>query len=375
MENRRNKSVRRYLYVFLSLCASITLPKPALAEVTGLLMWTPDPKGITYLFPKIKGKDAVQVAADYLRRLKSSPVYGPMEDTQEIRLQAPPQSFRNLPEASFDHPRVAVLINRPKQMTAKSAYMKLVFSAFQRRGSRLFTIPLGLETVLSPKEMKQVEDLVARDFNGFLGVGGDDVHPALYNQSDTRLATGDISLERDSLQLSMIKNYLSKSKGRLFLICRSTQLGAVATGRTLYPDIHAAGLTQVPQRMDQAKTSVVLREVVTDPNSELAQAAGSSHFITSNSHHAAVNPNRSLVTSPSSSISAYNIEADGTRGKVVKAIDLPANAGMGVQFHPEFENSPEESRILDYVTQGWKLGRVSPKQIVNCLVKSMAKAR
>lgn len=197
-------------------------------------------------------------------------------------------------------------------------------------------------------------------------MGGDDAHPELYGLKDTSLTKGDISIARDIEQTEYIRDYLDNGKGRVFCICGSMQRAAIADGHGFLPEI-----APITGQQHYGEKGPVMLEVVAEPDSELAKAAGNTRFLTSNYHHSGVdaaNPRGKPVTS----ISAYNIEPDGTRGRVVKAIEFPNNAGFATQFHPEFRGSPEEHRIVQYVSQGWKMGaRVAPDAIVNCLEKRL----
>jgi gamma-glutamyl-gamma-aminobutyrate hydrolase PuuD len=369
----------------IRICALISLaalPSRAHAEVSGFWVWQPEPSGVTYLFPKVVGKDRSALAAEYIKRLKQSGTYGWMEDAQQVDLDTEPWRFSELPAVDPEHPRVAVLPNRPKQMTANSDVLSGIFDAFGRkRGSLLYTIPLGLETVLDETEMGQVEALISRDFKGLIGAGGDDVHPSTYGESDLSLTEGDISAERDHWQMSLIDHYLKNSKGRVYLICRSMQASAVSQGGKLRKDIHLhqpddqPPLTQMPQRETHPARTVMIKTTIL-AGSEMAYATGGVlNFEGTSFHHSGVDPFDFQSANPAFTITAYNVEANGSRGNVVKTIEFPNHAGVASQGHHELENNETESQIIDYMNEGFRLGRVNPADIAEACVLRGLRAR
>lgn len=349
------------LTLFLTL-VSWGLAAATLASVDGLSMWQPQPGGVRYLFPRVRGIASPVLAARYLEAVKRSRVYGQMQFAQKLDLSTDPSTFHRLPESSHEHPNVAVVLNRPSQMTTGNAYLPKVVQSFEAEGPRLLAIPIGLETILSENDMAQ---FMARlnSFDGELAVGGDDVHPHLYGLQDTSQTKGDISVERDKWQMRYMREYLRHGKGRVFWICGSMQRGAIDDGHGFHPDI--AHLTRGAH---QGEEQPVLVEVMAEPDSEVAKAAGAVRFLSSNFHHGSIDPGtRSFDKTPSSRITAYNIEPDGSQGVIVKAIELPGNAGFATQFHPEFRGSPEESRMIRYIAMGWKLRRrAAPEEILRC---------
>lgn len=331
----------------------------------GFVVWQPIENGVKYLLPKIPNVAPTELAQRYTKAVKSSAVYRKMTGTQDLQLSASPESFSEFPTSTAEHPNVAVVVNRPAQMLASSPFLPKAVEAFQSEGPRLFAIPIGLETVLSPKEMRQFRKKLNK-LDGQLGMGGDDVHPLLYDQKDLTRARGDLSVKRDREIIAYFREYLRHGKGRVFYICGAMQRAAVMEGSALHDDI--GQLTQGEHMNTDEKLAVV--EVVAEEGSELEAAAGASRFLTSNAHHAAVNPDvvYSSEKTPQFRVSAYNIEPDGVRGQVVKAIDFAENAGFATQFHPELGSFPEERRIIQYVATGWKLrARVSPSVILECM--------
>lgn len=339
----------------------------ASAEVEALLVWQPNEGDTRYLIPKRKGEAPSQLTEAWQNAIKSDRRYGRMENTQKLDLPTKGNVYSSVPVSNDIHPNVAVILNRPNQMyvpdKSKPTYLQTAIRSFEAEGANLLAIPIGLEKVLSPADMEDFRKRLNK-FDGQLGVGGDDPHPLTYGTKSFKGTAGDLNFRRDIEQSAYIQEYLANGKGRVFYICGSMQRAAIADGHGFFADI--GGLTDVRQRKER---NTKLIEVVADPDSELAIAAGSTRFRTTNFHHAAVNPNESQPgKKPQTRITAYNVNPDGTRGAVVKAIEFPDNAGFATQFHPEFRGSPEENRIVRYVTTGWKMrGRYAPKDIVACM--------
>lgn len=322
------------------------------AQVEDLVVWQPEPNGPRYVIPRIRGETPAQTASRWQNTVRNSETYRGMQGTQTLNLHADPSRFASLPRSSSERPNVAVVLNRPNQMANPGAYLARAMGSFEMEGPRLFAIPVGMTEVLRPEEMNQYLRLLNR-MDGQLGVGGDDPHPHLYsNPIDPRTrglvaqTTGDISMARDQEQMRYIREYIQNGHGRTFQICGSMQRCAIEDGRGFLPEIHGPGrLTQTPQFLP---TGTVMREIVIEPNSELARAAGTTRMMTTNYHHAGVNGREVLPgRTPVTRITAWNVEGD-RQGAVVKAIEHPGNAGP----QPSFTRSSEapRPRSISFVT-------------------------
>jgi gamma-glutamyl-gamma-aminobutyrate hydrolase PuuD len=349
------------------ICALICLSAApvAHADVEGVVVWEPTSNGVRYLLPKLRGISPSELAQRYETALRASAVYGRMEGAQSLKLLASAQTFSELPASTAEHPNVAVILNRPAQMHDGQTVLFKAVRAFQKEGPRLFAIPIGLGTVLTSQEMDQFRKKL-NSMDGQFGMGGDDPHPLFYGQTDTSRTRGDISLERDQEIAAYFREYLEHGKGKVFYVCGSMQRAAAMNGRKLHDDI--SHLTRAQHMKDNHELAAV--EVIAEEGSELAAAAGSRRFITSNYHHVAVKDDHPQGASgkPPLRVTAYNIEPDGTRGRVVKAIEFSDHAGFATQFHPELGSFPEEKRIIQYVATGWKMrARVAPSVILRCM--------
>lgn len=342
----------------------------AFAEIRGFWVWQPEPDGVRFLLPNVKGMNPEILAQRLQKSIKASFRYGKMENAQNLKLSTDPSTFSGLPRSSSEHPNVAVVLNRPKQMLSNNPYISTVIQSFECEGVRLFNIPVGLEMVLSNEDMEDFRNQLNR-MDGQLGVGGDDPHPLIYGKADTSKTRGDICEVRDLQQIAYFNAYRKNGLGRVFYICGSMQKAGIGDGFGFHPDI--AHLTERPH---QGNGVPILLEIEVEPDSELAQAAGSTRFQTSNYHHGAINAHEipDPKNPPTSRITAYNIEPSGKKGVIVKAIEFPDHQGIATQFHPEFRGTDEEKRIIEYIAMGWKLpARPSSSKIMQCLSRSLSK--
>ncbi|MFL5815049.1 MAG: gamma-glutamyl-gamma-aminobutyrate hydrolase family protein [Bdellovibrionia bacterium] len=357
-------------FVFLFIVCVFTLT--AHAEMEGVVVWQPHANGVKFILPKIRNMALSQFVRRYTKAIKSSPVYSSMEGTKELGFPVQGGSFKKLPDSTAEHPNVAVVLNRPAQMADGPTFLAMAAGVFEKEGPRLYAIPIGLETVLSDQDMKAFRSWL-NTMDGQLGMGGDDVHPAMYGRNEVGRALGDLSMERDQEIIAYFREYLKNGKGRVFYICGALQRAAVMEGAELHDDI--AHLTEDEHRFLNGKFSTV--EVIAEEGSELAAAAGARRFKTTNAHHAAVNSDSAYSSEiqPRFKVTGYNIEPNGARGRIVKSIDFPGNAGFATQFHPEVGTFPEERRIIQYVATGWKLrARVAPHVILECLENSLLRS-
>jgi gamma-glutamyl-gamma-aminobutyrate hydrolase PuuD len=331
-------------------------------EVEGLQVWKPANSEIKFLIPKIKNFSAKALTEKLQERIHVSLVYSKMENAQKVILK---EGFvSDVPPSTADHPNVAVVLNRPNQMVPDSPYLPRVIKSFEAEGPRLYAIPVGMEEVLSPEQMREYRAKL-NSFDGQLGVGGDDLHPTVFGQLDLGQTSGDISVERDRAQMAYMEEYMEHGKGRVFYVCGSMQRAAVIKGHAFHCDI--SHITKEPHKGTNAPK---MMEIVAEPGSELATAAGSTRFETSNYHHQGVDLKGAKYVEDAR-ITAFNIE-NGGRGEVVKAIEFKGNAGFATQFHPEFRGSPAEANIMKYVSTGWKMrGRYAPADVVKCMDRTL----
>lgn len=190
-------------------------------------------------------------------------------------------------------------------------------------------IPIIAPTTTNPALLAEA----IRRTDGVMFTGGDDINPALYEQSIPKKVLKTVQQTpdngaRDLRELAMIKEVFGQRKPVL-AICRGHQLMNVAFGGKLIVDI----AQQVPgalkhQQSDKAFAPV--HEAALTPRSLLAKICGGSVLPVNSTHHQA-------VMEPAQPFVATARSADG----IVEAMELePAMAArmpffLSVQFHPE----------------------------------------
>lgn len=182
-------------------------------------------------------------------------------------------------------------------------------------------VPIVLTPELDETEAEQLADML----DGVLLSGGPDIHPFLFGE-DTLYGCGDISILRDTFEISFFRRMYHKKKPILG-ICRGAQLINIALGGNIYQDIFSQ-YRENPKLAHQqplAYTSPSHRVTLKD-GSALSQIVGSSSIEVNSIHHQAVKD-----AAPGIAICGHS--ADG----LPEAIEMPDYPFLiGVQWHPEF---------------------------------------
>jgi putative glutamine amidotransferase len=193
----------------------------------------------------------------------------------------------------------------------------------------------GAVPVLLPYEAG-TEHTIDR-LDGLVVTGGQDVHPAVWGADPGQLSPVEASRtsgfaydqDRDSYEITLIRAAIA-TRTPVLGICRGHQILNVALGGTLVADLPA---TQVEHYLlDAAPTDGRAdHEVEFTPGSLAHQVYGASRTVNS-WHHQAVDHCGSglLVTGRA-------------RDGVVETIELPDHPVLGVQWHPEWQVTPDPS--------------------------------
>ena len=106
-------------------------------------------------------------------------------------------------------------------------------------------IPVVLPLEIPREDLAQLVGVL----DGFLVVGGPDVHPFLFGE-ETIDGCGSVSLQRDTMELNLLSLAISVRKPILG-ICRGIQLINIGLGGTIYQDIKSQYQVAAPIAHDQ----------------------------------------------------------------------------------------------------------------------------
>jgi putative glutamine amidotransferase len=156
-------------------------------------------------------------------------------------------------------------------------------------------------------------------FHGLLLMGGTDVNPKLYGET-AQPEVDEPDDERDAVEWQLLDKAMQADLP-ILAICRGMQLLNVHQGGTLIQHL------QLPKHDTEFEDKgTVAHEVILEPQSRLAEIAGSARLQVNSRHHQAVKN-----VGPGLIISARDSE-DGT----VEAFEYPNRRFViAVQWHPE----------------------------------------
>lgn len=101
----------------------------------------------------------------------------------------------------------------------------------------------GIPVIIPITEDEESAAQILNILDGLILTGGNDVNPLLYNHSRSS-SSGEISIRRDTIELSILKRALSEYDIPIMGICRGCQLLNVSKGGTLYQDLISEGMTK-----------------------------------------------------------------------------------------------------------------------------------
>ena len=184
----------------------------------------------------------------------------------------------------------------------------------------------GADVVLlppAPRGDAPVAAALLDRLDGLLLPGGGDVDPALYGERPRPVVVG-VDGDRDALELPLVRLAIER-RLPLLGICRGHQVVNVALGGSLYQDVLADGLTDVPHATDAARGRTHVAHLVeVRPGTRLHAIAGDRVEVNS-FHHQAVRR-----VAPGLRVTAVSA-ADG----VVEGLESPDGLVLTVQCHPE----------------------------------------
>jgi len=167
-------------------------------------------------------------------------------------------------------------------------------------------------------------DALYSHLDGILFSGGGDIS-LNFSPGDPHPRIDEVDLERDSVELKMVKNAVSD--GKPFLgICRGCQVVNVALGGTLYTHLP----DQFPNALDHSypgnMRTVLVHEVKLEEGTRVAEIFAQPIIGVNSLHHQGLKD-----IAPSLRVAGH--APDG----LVEAVELPDHPfGLAVQWHPEW---------------------------------------
>jgi len=176
----------------------------------------------------------------------------------------------------------------------------------------------------------------ARDFDGILFSGGEDVDPALYDEK-TKHESVHIDRARDTFEFALLDAAMDR-RLPILGICRGIQMINVKFGGTLIQDIPSDTDLERDHRQPGNRSELTHTVTVTEPESALAGVVSGSCRVNSLHHQAIKRVGRGLKVTAHSE--------DGLVEAVEAADDYPFL--MAVQWHPEeLVDHPEQRQIFE----------------------------
>lgn len=219
--------------------------------------------------------------------------------------------------------KIALSVSEKEEAKGKdSAY----FQALVASGAK----PEEVE-IVSAADARRVR---ARDFDGILFSGGEDVDPALYDEK-TKHESVHIDRARDTFEFALLDAAMDR-RLPILGICRGIQMINVKFGGTLIQDIPSD--MELDHRQQGNRADLTHTVTVTEPESALADVVAGSCRVNSLHHQAIKRVGRGLKVTAHSE--------DGLVEAVEAADDYPFL--MAVQWHPEeLVDHPEQRQIFE----------------------------
>ena len=192
----------------------------------------------------------------------------------------------------------------------------------------------GIPILLPPGEedISHILELV----DGIIVSGGGDIRPEAYGGNSEHPSLNRLGLERDTLEINIIREMSERKDKPVLCICRGMQVMNVALGGTMYEHIPDIRETDTHRNEEGFWT---IHEVTVNADSKLAEAMGTDTVHTYSGHHQAVKDIASglkvIAKSPDD---------------IVEGLESIHHPWMvGIQWHPEksaHEDSSQQ-RLFD----------------------------
>lgn len=239
--------------------------------------------------------------------------------------------FRSL-KADTGKVKIGLIANSVEDMTLGDRIVR-DYNLLNKSNCQVFIIPVGFDWTLSLEDSATYHKFVAEYFDLLISLGGDDIHPSLYNQKN--LFAQNVNFERDLSEFNLVKYYKENSTGVFLGICRGHQLSAIIDGYELIQDLSEINSECLAKHRKSSNESpeYIYHAIQIHPSllSRLFGYKDNSTFsVNVNSyHHQAVK----FSENKNSFCTALDKEHN-----VIEALVSSNHKSISVQFHPELPN-------------------------------------
>lgn len=239
--------------------------------------------------------------------------------------------FRSL-KSDAGKVKIGIIANSVEDMTLGDRIVR-DYNLLNKSNCQVFIIPMGFDWTLSSQDSVTYQRFVAEYFDLLISLGGDDIHPSLYNQKN--LFAQNVNFERDLSEFNLVKYYKKYSTGVFLGICRGHQLSAIIDGFELIQDLGEINSECLAKHRKSSNENpeYIYHSVQINPSllSRLFGYKNNSTFcVNVNSyHHQAVK----FSENKDSFCAALDKEHN-----VIEALVSNNHKSISVQFHPELPN-------------------------------------
>jgi len=197
----------------------------------------------------------------------------------------------------------------------------------------------GTTLILPPQEGFDISEIIS-GIDGVIITGGGDINPKLYKDENTD--SRNIKDNRDSVEMELLA-ISEKNNIRTLAICRGHQMLNVYKGGTLVQDIDKKIKEPLMHAQINEKTSEHVHEIEIEPDTNLYEILNESNIGVNSIHHQCIDKlGKGLVVSAKSQ--------DG----IIEGIESTSSwDAIGIQWHPEYLRSDEESKkLFNWIVNG-----------------------
>lgn len=214
----------------------------------------------------------------------------------------------------------------PDYSTNKLTVNKAYIYSVQKHGG----LPILLPDLVFPEMIIHHSEIV----DGLILAGGVDVDPKFFGEQP--IGTGEITPERDSYELALVREFLQKDKPVL-AICRGMQVLNICAGGDIYQDINSQ-VGRVIKHMQQAPKWYPTHNIKIKSDSRIGKIMEKSILEVNSFHHQA----------PRQIAPGFEVTAWAEDGLIEAIESVDHNFVLGVQWHPEqmLRHSPEQDQLF-----------------------------